>query len=56
MTKNKNTEDKNADEEKSMKAIIIEKRTDDCMAYLEGHREIWGCGKDFDSAIGDLIR
>jgi len=38
-----------------MRTIIIEKRKDDYMAYLEGHREIWGCGKDSDSAIGDLI-
>jgi len=39
-----------------MRTIIIEKRTDDYMAYLEGHPEIWGCGRDSDSAVGDLIR
>lgn len=36
--------------------IIVEKRSDDYMAYIEGRKEIWGCGKDFDSAIGDLVR
>lgn len=36
--------------------ILVERRSEDYMAYLEGHREIWGCGKDYDSAIGDLIR
>lgn len=40
----------------SMRTIIVEKRWDDYIAYLEGHREIWGCGEDFDSAVGDLVR
>ncbi len=35
--------------------IIIEKRSDGYMAFLEGHPEIWGCGKDPDDAIMDLI-
>jgi len=35
--------------------IIIEKRSDDYMAYLEGHKEIWGCGKWPELAIGKLM-
>lgn len=38
-----------------MKIIIIN-RKDDYHASLEGHPEIWGCGKCPDEAIGNLIR
>jgi len=37
-----------------IKKIIVAKRSDDFHACLEGHPEIWGCGKDSCSAIGDL--
>lgn len=37
------------------KSIIIEKRSHDYMAYLENNKTIWGCGKDINSAIGNLI-
>lgn len=36
--------------------IVLEERRDDYMAFIEGHREIWGHGKNFDEAIGDLVR
>jgi hypothetical protein len=35
--------------------IVITKRGDDYHACLEGHPEIWGCGKTQNEAIGDLI-
>ena len=38
-----------------MKQIVIERRPSDIMAFLEGHREIWGCGSSQAEAIGDLI-
>ncbi len=38
------------------KKIIIEKRPDDYMAYLDGRKGIWGCGTTYDEAIGDMIR
>lgn len=36
--------------------IVVTKRTDDYHACIKGHPEIWGCGKDYDDAIGDLVR
>lgn len=36
--------------------IVITKRCDDYHACVEGKPEIWGCGKDTNAAIGDLIR
>jgi len=38
-----------------MKKIIVTKRNDDFHAHLEGHKEIWACGKTASEAIGDLI-
>ena len=35
--------------------IIIEKRSDDYMAYLEGNRGIWDCGPSISMAIGKLM-
>jgi hypothetical protein len=35
--------------------IIVEKRRDDYMAYIEGRREIYGCGSNPQAAIGYLI-
>lgn len=35
--------------------IVIRKRLDDYMAFIEGHPEILGCGKTVNFAIGDLI-
>lgn len=35
--------------------IILSKRSDDWHASLENHPEIWGCGKNINEAIGDLI-
>ncbi len=37
------------------KKIVIRKRLDDYMAFIEGHPEIWSCGKTVNFAIGDLI-
>jgi hypothetical protein len=36
--------------------IVVTKRTDDYHACIKGHPEIWGCGRDKDEAVGDLIR
>lgn len=36
--------------------IEVTRRTDDYHACISGHPEIWGCGKDRESAIGDLVR
>lgn len=36
--------------------ILIRKRTDDYMAFVEGHLEIWDCGRDINTAIGNLMR
>lgn len=36
--------------------IIITKRQDDYHACIDGHPELWGCGRDQDAAVGDLIR
>ncbi len=35
--------------------IVVTKRSDDYHACLDGHSEIWGCGKTFNEAISDLI-
>ena len=35
--------------------IIIEKRSDDYMAYLEGSKGIWDCGPTPSMAIGKLM-
>jgi hypothetical protein len=35
--------------------IIVEKRSDDFIAYIEGHKELWECGKYRSVAIGNLI-
>lgn len=35
--------------------IVVRKRGDDYHAWLDGHPEIWGCGKTPDEAIGKLI-
>ena len=35
--------------------IVIRERGNDYMAFIEGHPEIWGCGKGVVSAVGDLI-
>ena len=35
--------------------IVVTKRNDDYHACLDGHPEIWGCGKTADEAIGKLI-
>jgi len=36
--------------------ITIEWRSHDVMAYFDGNRARWGCGKTVDEAIGDLVR
>ncbi|HEY4521651.1 MAG TPA: hypothetical protein VJH05_00720 [Candidatus Paceibacterota bacterium] len=38
------------------KKIILTKRSEDFMAHIEGHSEIWDCGPSPDAAIGSLIR
>ena len=38
-----------------MHKITIEKRSDDWMAYLDGDRRIWDCGRSPQSAIGNLV-
>ncbi len=35
--------------------IIVEKRPDDYMAYLEGNKGIWDCGPSISMAIGKLM-
>lgn len=35
--------------------IIVEKRIDDFIAYIEGDRTIWGCGNTKNAAIGNLV-
>ena len=35
--------------------IIVTKRINDYHAHLEGHPEIWGCGKNQAEAVGELI-
>jgi len=39
-----------------MTTIILEKRATDTMAYIEGKRVMWDCGKTSDEAIGRLVR
>ena len=39
----------------AMKRIVVVRRNDDYHASLEGHPEIWGCGKTSESAIGSLV-
>ena len=41
--------------EKKALSIVVRKRIDDYMAFIEGHTEIWGCGKTPSCAIGDMI-
>lgn len=36
--------------------IVITKRSDDYHACIDGHQEIWGCGRDQNAAVGDLVR
>lgn len=36
--------------------IDVTKRSDDYHACITGKPEIWGCGRNVDEAIGDLIR
>lgn len=35
--------------------IVVVLRTYDFRACIKDHPEIWGCGKDYKEAIGDLI-
>jgi len=35
--------------------IVVTKRTHDYMAILKDHPEIWGCGENIYSAMGNLI-
>ena len=35
--------------------ILYTKRSDDWMAYIEGDKKIWACGKTILEAIGNLI-
>lgn len=35
--------------------IVVTKRSDDYHACLDGHPEIWGCGKTQYEAIGNLV-
>ena len=37
------------------KLIVIEKRSCDYMAYIENDKTLWGCGKNINSAIGNLV-
>lgn len=39
-----------------MYKIIVERRQDDYMAYLNGDKKLWGCGKTPDLAVISLIR
>lgn len=35
--------------------IIVTKRPDDYHASIDGHQELWDCGKSEQSAIGNLV-
>jgi hypothetical protein len=35
--------------------IVITRRSEDYMAYVDGHREIWGRGSSPQAAVGDLV-
>lgn len=39
-----------------MTNIIISVRSGDYHVMLEGHPEIWGCGKTVDEALGNWLR
>jgi hypothetical protein len=38
-----------------MGAITVERRGDDFMAYVTGHKEKWECGKTPEEAVGKLV-
>ena len=39
----------------TMANIIVEKRSHDYMAYVEGDKRKWDCGVDFNQAVEELI-
>lgn len=39
-----------------LKQIIVEKRANDYMAYINDHKGLWGCGKHPAIAIGEAIK
>jgi hypothetical protein len=41
--------------ERGRMKIIVEKRSDAYMAFVEGHKELWDCGSSVPSAIGKLV-
>ena len=43
-------------DKKDIIEIVVTTRTDDYHACIKGNPEIWGCGEDYDKAIGDLVR
>ncbi len=38
-----------------MSTIVVDKRPDDYIAYLDGRKEVWGCGASAYEAIGNLV-
>jgi hypothetical protein len=38
-----------------MKIVVTRRSGDDYHACLEGHPEIWGCGKSVFSVLGNLL-
>ena len=38
-----------------MRKIIVVNRGHDVLAHLEDFKGVWGCGKDKNDAVGDLI-
>ena len=40
---------------KAIKKIVIKKRNDDFHAQLDGHPEIWGCGKTAGAAVYSVM-
>jgi len=35
--------------------IIVKKRKDDFHAHVKDHPELWSAGRDYNSAVGNLI-
>lgn len=44
-----------ASDKKDIIEIVVTTRNDDYHACIKGHPEIWGCGENYDMAIGSLI-
>ena len=43
-------------ENNTMSDIVVTERSNDFHACIRGHPELWGCGKNYDEAVGSVIR